>query len=211
MKLHMKRQMVPKTWGIPRKGTKYVVRPLSGGVPVLVVLRDLMKVAQTRKEVKKAINEKAILVNGKNVIDEKKGLNLFDVLSFAGKNFRMKINDKGKFVVEEIKDKADKKVAKIVGKKTLKGKKVQLNLNDGSNFLSDVKCNVGDSVMIDFKKGVEACMELKPKAIVLVIGGKHAGAGGEIVKIDEKTKMAELNIKSKEKVNVLIKHLMVVG
>ena len=54
--MHLKRQFVPKKWPIYRKGTKYIVRPnsdINTGLPILVVLRDLLKIVQNKKETKR--------------------------------------------------------------------------------------------------------------------------------------------------------------
>jgi len=103
--------------------------------------------------VKKALYAKNILLNGKIMKDEKNSALLFDVITNvpAKENYRIELSDKGKFKVEKVSE-AGKKIAKIMNKKTLKGKKTQLNLSDGRNVLSDVKCNVGDSVLINFKE-----------------------------------------------------------
>ncbi len=80
----MKRQAIPKNWPVHRKGTAYIVRPnfaKSHGIPILVVLRDVLKVAQNRKEVKKALHKKLVLINNKEVRDEKNSMLLFDVLT----------------------------------------------------------------------------------------------------------------------------------
>ena len=57
--MHLKRQKIPKNWPIKRKGTKYLVRPnsnLTKGIPILIILRDMLKVAQNRREVKRIIH-----------------------------------------------------------------------------------------------------------------------------------------------------------
>ena len=152
---HLKRQKAPKNWPIKRKGTTYVVRPnfnIKKGIPVLIILRDVLEVAQTRKDVKKILTAKQILVNGKLVKDEKNNVVLFDTISIVltKKFYRMGLSSKGKFEVQEINAKeSEKKIAKIIDKKILKGKKIQLNLSDGTNFLSDLKCNVKDSVLVN--------------------------------------------------------------
>ena len=44
-----------------------------------------------------------------------------------------------KLNIEEIKEsEANTKVAKIIEKKMLKGKRIQINLSDGRNFLSNI-------------------------------------------------------------------------
>lgn len=212
---HMKRHQVPKNWPVYRKGTKYVVRSNSNpekGVPILVVLRDMLKIAKNRKEVKKALNSKHILLNKKIVKDEKNPALLFDVVTIvpSKKDYRIVFSEKGKFKVEEAKD-GNQKVAKIVNKKTLKGKKTQLNLSDGKNFLSDIKCKVNDSALVDFnERKVKQCLEFKEKQKVVVFAGKHIGRYGVIEEIKPERKMVKLDIDGK-KVNVLIKQIMVVN
>ncbi len=213
---HLKRQKVPKSWPIPRKGTTFVVKPrenLNKGIPILIILRDILRIAKNRKEVKKIIHEKSVLLNGKIVKDEKNSATLFDVITINSlkKNYRLDLSEKGKFKLEEIKEtEAGQKVSKIINKKMLKKKRMQLNLIDGRNFLSDIKCKTNDSVIIDLKnKKIEKCLPLQEKANAIVFGGKHAGARGKIDKIDTKHQIAKLDA-GKEKINVLIKHLMVV-
>lgn len=212
---HMKRKTFPKNWPIPRKGTKYVVRPNfspNKGVPLLILLRDMLKIAKNRKEVKKALHEKKILVNMKPAKDEKNCIQLFDKINLvpSKKYYKLNLSENGKFNVEEITEaETNQKVAKIIGKKMLKGKKTQINLSDGRNFISDIKCNVDDSVSIDFKdKKITKCLPLKEGINVIVFAGKHMGKRGKILKLKPERKMASLNV-GKEKINVLIKQIMV--
>lgn len=214
--MHLKRQKVPKNWPIKRKGTAYIVRPnanISNGIPILVALRDILKLAQNRKEVKKVIHEKNILLNGSLIKNEKNSVLLFDALTIVPSNesYRLSLSEKGKFQIEKINaGEETHKIAKVINKKMLKGKKIQLNLSDGRNFLSDIKCNVNDSVLIDLKKKkIEKCLPLKEKGEVLVFAGKHAGKKANINKIDQVKKMAEL-IFNNEKINVLIKQLIII-
>ncbi len=212
---HLKREVVPKSWPVPRKGTTFVVRSNSNpekGVPMLIFLRDMVKVSQNRKEVKRALVNKNILINGKYVSDEKNAVVLLDVVTIvpSKKYFVLDLTENGKFVAREISEKESmNKVSKITGKKSLRGKKTQINLIDGRNFISNVKCVVGDSVLIDFKGNkIEKCVPLKDKAKVIIFAGKHAGMKGEIEKIDEERKMASVSSNG-EKINVLVEQLMV--
>jgi len=213
---YLKRQTVPKNWPIKRKGSAYVVRPnfsINKGIQILIILRDILKVAQNRKEVKKAILSKHILLNNKTIIDEKNNALLFDVITIIPlkKYYRIELSEKGKIQVREIKkDEADKKITKVVNKKTLKDKKTQLNLSDGRNFISNFKCHINDSVLINLKEGkIEKCFPLKEKAKIIVFAGKHSGEKGIVSEIKPKSKIIEVNI-SGEKINILIKQLMVV-
>ncbi|SRR3989344_2791763 len=215
--MHLKRQEVPKTWPIPRKGSVYVVRPnskLTGGIPILVVLRDMLKIAQNKKEVKRAIHMREILVNGRKITDEKHAVSLFDTITIIPmkKNYVVELSEKKKFGLKEIPEsESHKKISKVLNKKILKGKKVQINFTDGNNLISDMKCNVNDSVVVNMKnKKEEKCLPLKERAKVLVFEGKHTGENGVVEKINPDHKMVEINSHGK-KINVLIKQIIVTG
>ncbi|MDP3966343.1 MAG: hypothetical protein Q8Q04_02335 [archaeon] len=214
MTRHLKRHAAPKNWPISRKGTTFVLKRNSKGIPILVLLRDFMKIANTRKEVKQAIHKKDLVISNKPVNDEKKSLELFDVLTIVPfkKNYRVILSQKGKYDVEEIKEsEAKTKISKVIGKKSLKGKKSQLNLSDGRNYLSDLKCSIGDSAVVDFdKKNISKILPVKEKSEVLVIGGKHAGIQGKISKLVEGSKMVEIE-SSDKKFRALIKQIMVLN
>ncbi len=213
---YLKRQMVPKSWPIPRKGTAYVVSPYSGiekGLPLLVVLRDVLGVAKNRKEAKKALKSKLILLNGKTVFEEKSLVGIFDTVSIvpSKKYYRLGLSDKGKFMIEEIKENESlQKVSKIINKKMIKNKKIQVNLMDGRNILSDIKAKVNDSVVFSFKENkVDKILQLKEGAKVLVFAGKHAGEKSAVSSIDNEKKMVEMKLDGKP-TKVLIKQLIVV-
>ena len=211
---HLKTQKIPKNWPIPKKGRTFIVKPLSHlktGIPILILLRDMLKICKNRKEAKKAIYEKKILLNKKEIKNDKQPAMLFDIITIvpSKKNYRLGLRENGKFKLEEISEKeSEKKIVKVIGKKILKGKKLQLNLSDGRNFLTDLKCNIDDSVLIDLKnKKIEKCIGLKEKTKVIVFAGKHAGKKGEILKLKPERKMASVKV-GKDKINVLIKQLM---
>jgi len=214
--MHLKRQKAPKNWPIYRKGTKYVARPrsdLGNGTSLLIVLRDMLKIVQNKKEAKRAIHFKHILLNNRPARDEKESILLFDVIKIVPekKSYILNLTEKGKITVSEIKEtESVRKVSKIVNKKIIKGGKIQVNLSDGRNFISDMKCNTNDSVLVNFEeKKIEKLIPLREGAEVIVFAGKHAGKKGTIKKIDLEKKMAD--IKSKEKnINVLIKQIMTI-
>ncbi len=213
---HIKRHSAPKTWPVVRKGTKFIAKPtvgFSNSLPLVIILRDLLKVAQNKKEVKKMIHFKSILLNGRNVRHENEGVMLFDIITLvpSKKYYKLIVLKTGKLNVEEIKEsESNTKIVKIINKKTLNGKKTQLNLGDGRNFLSEIKCKVNDSVLVNLKtKKIEKCIQLNEKSKVLIFTGKHSGSVGKIENIDNSKKMVEINT-GEEKINVLIKQIMVI-
>jgi small subunit ribosomal protein S4e len=212
---HLTRQEIPRKWPVERKGTAYIVKPnfsVKEGLPLLVILREITKLAQNRREAKSIIHARQVLVNEKAAKDEKSNVVLFDTLNILPlkKCYKMNLSESGKFHLEEIKEsEAGKKIAKVINKKMLKGKKLQLNLSDGRNFLSDMKCSTNDSVLINLKEGkIEKCLPLKEKANAIVFSGKHVGKKGEIIELNTERKMAKIKSGDKE-INILINQLMV--
>lgn len=214
--MHLKRHKSPKNWPIKRKGTKYVVRPnfnSTTGLPVLVLLRDVLELAKTRKEVKKALNEKQVLLNHRPISDEKNAALLFDVISIlpSNKHYQLGMSEFGKFNVKEIKStEANEKVAKILDKKIIKGKKVQINLSDGNNFLYEGKFNINDSAVIDLKaRKISKIIPFKENVKAVVFAGKHSGKEGIIESIDKEKKMVGLKLNG-DKINILIKQIIAI-
>jgi small subunit ribosomal protein S4e len=173
----------------------------------------MLKICKNRKEVKRVVYGENILINKKIIKEDRHPVMLYDSVTIIPekKNYRLNLKENGKFKIEEISEKdSEKKFVKIIGKKILKGKKVQLNLIDGRNFLTNVKCSIGDSCVINFKENkIEKCLALKEKANILVFAGKHAGAKGIIENLDLEKKIAKVQNESGV-IYVLIKQLMVV-
>lgn len=209
--MHLKRSQSPKTWPIARKGTKYIVRSLQNlknGVPLLIALRDILQVAENRKEVIHILNLGKIKVNGKIIKREKYPLTLFDNLSLEDKNLKLIIKNK-KFAFEEVNGRnADQKIAKIIGKTIVNGGKIQINLSDSRNYLIKEKAKVGESVIIDLKENkVEEILQLKNGSKIIFISGKHIGEEGKVEKIEDKIIIVS---SGKEKINAKQESLMVI-
>lgn len=187
--MHIKRKTIPLLWPIPRTGTKYLALPMHNqitAVPLVIVMREILKLVKNKKELKKILNEKKIVVNAKIVKELTYPLGIFDTLAIPSikKFYRAGLNGK-KLVLEEISEKESSiRVYKIIGKTILKSKKVQLNLSDGRNMISDKKYNVGDFLEIDNSNNkILKEIPLKENVEVLAIKGKHIGKKGKIKEI----------------------------
>lgn len=192
---HLKRLAAPKSWIIPRKGTKYVLRPYPGkiielSIPVGIIIRDLLKLTSSKKETRAFLKNKELLVDGKIIEEEKFPASLFDAISLPKmkKFYRLILNERGKFELESIKeDETGQKACKVIGKTSLRGEKQQLNLFNGRNIISDNKIKVNDSVLVDLQKNsIIRHLPLKEGAKAYIMGGKHVGNYGVIEKIAEK-------------------------
>ena len=149
---YLKRNNFGKFWPIPRKGTTYVAvssHNKKESIPLIIVMRDILKLVKTKKELRKLINEKQIKINGKEIRETNYPICLFDVLALdtLGKNYKAVLSEKKKFVFEEISGKeAKSKPYKVLSKKILAKGNVQLNLMYGKNIISKEKVNIGDSI-----------------------------------------------------------------
>jgi small subunit ribosomal protein S4e len=217
---HIKKTKMEKTWPVPRKGKgkRFVAIPShagSKGISILFLLRDVLKVADTRKEVRYMTLNGMVKVNNSMRKDENFPVQVFDTLNLekAKLNYRLEIINK-KFNLVEISAKnAETKIVKIHGKKVLGATKIQMNLDDGQNILTTEKFSVGDSVLLNTKnKKIVKILPLKKGAKVEVIIGKHAGEKGELVGFEELIRGRDYQIKLKDKtVSLPYKTILVIA
>lgn len=183
--MHLKRQEAPTKLPIPRKGTKFVARALSNiknSVPVVIAIRDILLLARTTAEVKKMIHQKLLKLNGRPVKDYRESITLFDILE-ADKPYVLTLIETGKFSLEEVKD-PTMRLCKVTNKTLIKNNKVQLNLHDGSNLISEDKISIGDSVYLDMSGKIKKHILLEKGKKVLVIKGKYLGLKGAIESLE---------------------------
>jgi small subunit ribosomal protein S4e len=211
--MHIKRKTIPKIWPITKTGTKYLAVPSHNqneAMPLLIVIRDILKLVKTKKELKKILNEKKIIVNAKTIREVNYPLSLFDSLSIPSinKHFRIVIADK-KLSLSPIDEKdANTGLFKVINKKQVAGKKVQLNLNNGRNILSNDKIEVGNFVVVDYQKSkITKIIPLEKDTKVIVVKGKHLGKSGKIKEIVQEGQNLIAKIKAKEEISTEISNL----
>jgi len=182
---------------IARKGTKYVARALGSlknSVPVVVAVRDMLKLARTTKEVKKLIHDKKLKINGREVKDHRESINLLSIFQ-ADKPCILTLLPTGRFVLEEYKEK--ERPCKIIGEKILKGKRVQLNLHDGSNILTDKKIPIQDTVYLDLSGKVTKQVPIEKGEACIIISGKYIGRKGKVESLENanvKVKIEDISV-----------------
>ncbi len=215
--MHLKRHKIGKFWPVPRKGTKYLAvatHNKNDAIPLVVIIRDVLKLVKNKKELQRIINERKIQINHKEIRETNYPVCLFDVINFPDikKNYRAMLSTNKKMIFEEIPDEEAKtKIFKVMSKKTLSNKKMQLNLIHGKNIISDEKVKTGDSVILDLKDNkILKIIPMKEGENVFVIKGKHAGHQGKIQEIMDRGGKSIAKIISDEgKVNVWIKNIIV--
>lgn len=191
---HQKRLSVPKSWPVERKTAVFTVKAGAGphgedGVPLLIVLRDVLGYVDSKKEARYAINQGSVLVNGKQISDERLPIGMFDILGFAEREefYRVFPDEGDRLALTPIDaDAAGSKLAKVENKTTVSGGKTQLNLHDGANIVvEDESYGVGDSVVVDNEtREIVAHFPFEEGELVTAVRGQHAGEIGRIEEIE---------------------------
>jgi len=194
MTKHQKRLSAPTSWPVERKGETFTVKASGGphgddGVPLVVVLRDVLGYVDSTKEAKYAANDRGVLVNGDAVTDVSRPIGMFDILSFPEReeHYRVFPDEGGRLGLTGISAAdAGSKLGKIVDKTTVSGGEVQLNLHDGANILVEADdYAAGDSVVVDNETNeIVAHFEYGEGALVTAVDGAHAGEIGTVDSIE---------------------------
>jgi small subunit ribosomal protein S4e len=148
-------------------------------MPLALVLRDVIGVAHTRREAKRILHSRQVMVDGRIETDDGRGVGLMDVLSVGEKNFRCILDTNGKLRYRPIpKNAAGSKICRVTGKTTIRGAKTQLHLHDGRNLLMDDASpyKSGDSVIISLpEQQITSHLPFTEGAQSYLTGGSHIG------------------------------------
>lgn len=222
---HLKRFNAPKHWPIHPKENKWTVKPNPGphaikkSLPLLIIVRDILGVANNSREAKRIINNGDILVDGRIRKDYKYPVGFMDVIEIpkTGNIFRVLPDHKGRLILHPIaEENRNFKLCKITDKTTIKGGKTQLNLHDGRSHLNDDNYKVGDVVILNIpEQDVKDVISFDKGTIGLITGGKHIGEIGKIKEINiTKSSMpntVEMETESKKTFLTLKDYVFVIG
>ncbi|AFZ71088.1 ribosomal protein S4E [Caldisphaera lagunensis DSM 15908] len=223
----------PPFWPIERKLRPWTPKPSPGphnaeqSLPLLVVLRDMLKYAETGKEAIKIINENKIKVDGRVVNDYKYPLSVMDVLEIPENDEYYRVipyptDYLGLYKIT--KEEASLKPVRIENKTIVKGGNLQLNLSGGRNIL--VKFKEGEKKEVPYKTLDTLLITLPNQEIkehipfqigdyALVIWGKNVGKLGKIVSVNKqwgrKSSTVTLEGKSGRKIQTILDYILIVG
>jgi len=208
----------PKYLTVPRGAHKK-----DESLPLNYVIRDMLKLADNNREVKKILREGNIIVNGKIRKDEKFGIGINDVISIPKirKYYRVLPSTvpSRRFELCEISEEEAKfKLAKVIRKQMVKGAKLQIGTEGGYTFLFDKvddgkNINTKDTLVLDIstpKARIEKILKFKEGAFALITKGRNKGMYGKIVSITK----GDRNIPSLTKVGnieTLTEYVTVIG
>lgn len=183
----MKRSMAPKFWKIPRKRLKFVVCPKPGAhrtkncIPLGVLLRDYFGFAETMKEAKSILKKGFVKVNGLIKKDHRFSIGFTDIVEIGNDKFIVTVDKKGLIPLET---KENKKLCKIVNKKTIKGGKIQIIFHDGRTMLAEKDYKTNDVVVFDIvSRSIVDHIPFEKGNLAMICGGQNRGRVGKIKEI----------------------------
>lgn len=224
MTFRLKRRAAPRTWTVPRKGSKWIKRPAPGphaqdeSIPLLLVLRDIRKVVQSAREARILARSGAIRIDGKVVTDLARGVGLLDALTFASptpEHFRILKDRRGKLVLLPIDGKeAGWKIGRVRFKHAVRGGRVQLTLHDGRNLLvpADSPYKVGDSLKIELpSQKVLGHLSLAPGHLAYMAGGSHVGELARVDRVEVRNSSQPNRVHFQEGFSTVKEYVYIVG
>ena len=224
MTFRLKRRAAPRSWTVPRKGTKWLKRPGPGphsqeeSMPLLLVLRDVRRIVASAREARILVRSGAVRVDAKVAKDLDRGLGLMDTLSFAAPldaHYRIVRDRRGKLSLVAIPStEAAVKLGRVRFKHPAKGGKVEVTLHDGRNLLvpADSPYRVGDTVKLSLpgQKVVEH-LKLAPGALAYVSGGQHVGELARVDRVEVRNSSQPNLVHFKEGFSTIKEYVFVVG
>ena len=194
-----KRLNTPSFLQIKRKHGKFFINPSPGShpkqfsLPLLHVVRDLLKIVDNYREAKKLIGLGYFKVDGKIVKEKAYPVGLMDVISIEKmkKHYRILPDSHHGLKLYEITEQESLyKLCRITQKITIKGGHIQLNLHDGRNII--IKVKDPKSPKEDIYKRMDVLkisipdqeilklLRFKEGNLAIIMSGKNIGQVGKI-------------------------------
>ena len=198
----LKRLNTPSHLQIKRKHGKFFVKASPGPhpsrycLPLLHILRDLLKIVDTHREAKKLIGLGYIKVDGKIVRNKSFPVGLMDVITIEqlDKRYRILPDSHHGLILNEISEEASHyKLCRINNKTTVKGGHIQLNLHDGKNIIirvqdpknpkEDVYKRMDVLKITIPEQEINKLIKFKEDNLAIIMSGKNIGQVGKIISI----------------------------
>lgn len=200
---HLKRLAAPAFWSIMKKEYKWIVKPSPGPhalykcIPLLVLVRDMLRLAENSREAKRIIFDGEVFVDGKIRQDYRFPIGSMDVVMIPKASINIRIVPyaiKYLWYINIPPEETKLKLVRIENKTLIKGDKIQLNLSDGRNIVvsrgESIKYKTLDTLLIEIPSQVIVKhIPLKTNMFAMTIDGRNVGRFGKIVEIIERPGM----------------------
>jgi len=190
-KKHLKRINAPRHWMLDKLSGVFAPRPSSGPhklrecLPLIILLRNRLKYALTRREVFMILMQRLVKVDGKVRTDATYPSGFMDVITIekTNENFRLLYDTKGRFAIQRITPEEAKYKLCKVKKNELGNKGVPyVALSDGRTVrYPDPLIQPHDTVKIDIATGkILDFVKFDVGNLVMITGGRNLGRVGVI-------------------------------
>jgi small subunit ribosomal protein S4e len=191
----VKRQMAPSFWSIKRKEGRFILNTRAGAhskksaYPLGIILRDIMKVADTMYECEKIVKSGNIRIDGITVRNVAHAIGLMDIIELVptAQSFRIVPKDSELLVPVDIPDNEKAvKLLKVIRKSTLNTSLYQYGFHDGKTFRSEQEFSVGDTCLVTLPNtSVVNHIKFEKGCTALITRGENAGRIGKVEDIRE--------------------------
>ncbi|MFX1533508.1 MAG: 30S ribosomal protein S4e [Promethearchaeota archaeon] len=227
---HRKRLAAPIPYRIPRKHGVFTVNvspgphPLKRSVPLAIIVRDMLKKAETYKEARRIIKAGNVKVDHRIRKDPRFPVGIMDVLAFETiDEFYRMIPFKGKRQIrlkQAAQDEVKTKLCRIEGKTSLKKNIVQLNLHDGRNIQLEAdegnKYKTRGTLEISLpKQEILSYFPFEAGQSSIVIGGTNVGTIATLESFEKRIgrgkSVAVLKTEDDETVRTSLEQIFILG
>ncbi len=227
---HLKRLAAPGHWQIKRKVRPFTIRSNPGphalqeGIPLGVVIRDMLKLTTTLNETRRVIAQGHVKVDGCIRKDYKFPVGLMDIIEVDEAKTRVRVMPDSQHLLQLLKitkKEQNLKPCKITGKNTVSKGNIQLHLHDGRTIqlpIEDPKVkpkipyNPGDTLLIKLPdQTIQEHIPLKKGITVVITGGDHTGKVGTLIEIDPENQLGTIQIAEKKTILTAIRYVFPLG
>jgi len=191
-KKHLKRVAAPRHWMLDKMSGVFAPRPSSGPhklrecLPLVILMRNRLKYALSKREVKMIVMQRFVKVDGKVRTDDTYPCGFMDTITIDKTNetFRLLYDTKGRFCVQRITPAESKyKLCKVRKVGTTAGNVPFLTTHDGRTIrYPDPAIKANDSVKFDLETGkITDSVKFDMGNLVMITGGYNQGRVGVIV------------------------------
>jgi small subunit ribosomal protein S4e len=191
--LKAKRSDVPAFWKISKKDKRFVYRTSPGphpkyySYPLLIFMRDILRVTKNAREAQVVLNDHKIQVDGRVITSPRFPVGLMDVIQIPsiGKSYRILPKDGGLVPIEIPNEESGLKLCLVKSKRTNRGAKVSCGLHDGRVIFPEAEVDIrpGDSCVVKLpEQKLQASYRLNKAQSALLIRGDRSG---EVVTVEE--------------------------
>jgi len=183
-------------------------------MPLGIILRDVLGLAHSKREAKRMVSTRQVLVDGRIETDVGRGVGIMDVLTVGDDHYRCLLDENGKLRYRSIPAKeSSSKLCRVMGKTTIRGGKTQVHLHDGRNITVDEakKYNSGDTLVVSLPdQEVSGHHAFSEGVLAYLTGGSHIGSTAKVVSKDVK-RSSKANEVQFEEFGTVADYVFVIG